>query len=87
MAWRPTRFLVEGMLDNTKPNKVTGCMKFVGLKEKVTFDLEGDFHRDIRGVKIRFTGDATGDTKQARQYMKGFARHQRGEVGDMTAGM
>jgi len=39
MAWRPTRFLIEGMLDNTQPKKVTGWMKFAGLNEKVTFDL------------------------------------------------
>ena len=39
MAFRPTRFLIEGELDNTHPGKVTGWMKFAGLKEKVTFDL------------------------------------------------
>jgi len=87
MAWRPTRFLIEGMFDNTSPKKVTGWMKFVGVKRKVTFDLEGDFHRDIRGAKIRFTGDAEGDIKEAREYMKGFAQHQTGTAGDMTAGL
>lgn len=39
MAWRPNQYLVEGELDNTQPNKVTGWMQFAGLKEKVTFDL------------------------------------------------
>jgi len=58
MAWRPTTCLQEGELDNSCPNKVTGWMKFAGLKEKVTFELEGNFHRDIRGAKIYFTGDA-----------------------------
>jgi hypothetical protein len=58
MAWRPTQYLIEGELDNTAPGKVTGWMTFAGIKEKVTFDLEGNFHRDIRGAKIHFTGDA-----------------------------
>jgi hypothetical protein len=87
MAWRPTEYLIEGTLDNTCPNKVTGWMKFVGMKEKVTFDLEGNFHRDIRGAKIHLIGDAEGDTEGAREYMEGFAPHQTGKVGDMTAGL
>lgn len=92
MAWRPTRFLVEGMLDNTCPKKVRGWMRFVGVKGKVTFDLEGDFHKDIRGAKIRFTDNMEGNTEkvnaeEAREYMKPFARHQTGAVGDITAGL
>jgi len=39
MAWRPTRFLQEGILDNRNPGKVTGWMKFAGMKDKVTFNL------------------------------------------------
>lgn len=58
MAWRPTQFVQEGELDNTCPDKVTGWIKFADMKDKVTFDLEGNFHRDIRGAKIHFTGDA-----------------------------
>ena len=89
MAWRPNRCLVEGELDNTQPNKVTGWMRFSGLSEKVTFDLEGNFHRDIRGAKIHFHGDAyEGDfPEDADSYMEGFARHQTGNVGDITAGL
>jgi len=88
MAWRPTQHLVRGELDNTHLGKVTGWMEFAGVKDKVTVDLEGDFHRDIRGAKIRFTGDAaeTGPSADAEKYMKGFASHQTGKVGDMTAG-
>lgn len=89
MAWRPTTFLIEGMLDNTTPGKVTGWMKFAGMKEKVTFDLEGNFHRDIRGAKIHFTGDAleTDPLTDAAGYMESFASHQTGKVGDITAGL
>ena len=89
MAFRPTRFLIEGTLDNSVPNKVTGWMKFVGLKEKVTFDLEGNFHRDIRGAKIHFTGDAHEDQADANSegYFESIALHQTGKVGDITAGL
>jgi hypothetical protein len=89
MAWRPTEYLIEGELDNTHPNKVTGWMRFAGVNEKVTFDLEGNFHRDIRGAKIHFTGDAYEDQAEVDpgDYFDGFARHQTGEAGDITAGL
>jgi len=88
MAWRPSEYLIEGELDNRTPGKVTGWMKFAGLKEKVVFDLGGNFHRDIRGAKVRLRGDAYEDQKNidGGKYMEGFALHQTGNVGDMTAG-
>jgi len=81
--------LIEGELDNTHLGKVTGWMRFAGMKDRVTFNLQGDFHRDIRGAKIRFTGDAaeTDPPADANEYMKGFALHHTGKVGDMTAGL
>jgi hypothetical protein len=89
MTWRPTKYLREGELDNTRPNKVTGWMKFAGKKDKVTFNLEGNFHRDIRGAKIRFTGDAYEDGADidSGSYLEGFAPRQTGRVGDITAGL
>ena len=66
MAWRPTRYLIEGELDNTVPGKVTGWMEFAGMDGKVTFDLTGDFHRDIRGAKIHFVGQG----QKARPYSR-----------------
>jgi hypothetical protein len=87
MAWRPSRFLLEGELDNTTLGKVVGWMKFAGMTCKVTFDLAGNFHRDIRGAKIRFKGDGKKDDPEAPSYTKGFACHQSGKVGDMTAGL
>ena len=86
MAWRPTRYLLEGELDNTQPGKVTGWMRFAGLKRKVTFALEGDFHRDIRGAKIRLRGDGAPDDPEAQSYVESFALTQSGKVGDITAG-
>ncbi|MFC1675928.1 DUF2958 domain-containing protein [Planctomycetota bacterium] len=87
MAWRPNDYFVEGALDNTEPGKVTGWMKFIGKEERIIFDLEGNFHRDIRGVKIKLTGDGLSeDHENAKSYMKGFSTLQKGKAGDMTAG-
>lgn len=87
MAWRPHAYLLEGELDNTVPNKVTGWLRFAGMKEKVTLDLVGDFHRDIRGAKVNLRGEGRADDPEAERYMEGFAVEQTGEVGDMTAGL
>ena len=87
MAWRPTQYLLEGELDNTTPGKVTGWMRFAGMNDKVTFDLKGDFHRDIRGAKIHFVGDGRPGQPDAAGYLKGFAQRQTGKVGDITAGL
>jgi len=86
MAWRPTEYLVQGELDNTTLGKVRGWMEFAG-KGRVTFDLKGNFHRDIRGAKIRFKGGASEDDPGVEGYMEGFSSHQTGEVGDITAGL
>ena len=86
MAFRPSYYLINGELDNTRLGRVTGWMKFVGKKEKVTFDLKGDFHRDIRGTKIQFWRDAKGDEEDAKEYMEGLSSQQTGKTGDMTAG-
>ena len=75
---------MQGELDNTVPGKVTGWMQFTGLTEKVTFDLKGDFHRDIRRTKIQFKGPGR---ECQSTYMQGMAIHQTGKVGDMTAGL
>jgi len=89
MAWRVTAYLIEGELDNTHPGQVTGWMQFAGVKERMTFDLTGDFHRDIRGAKIHFTGDAseTDPPAEAHSVMADIALQQIGKVGDITAGL
>ena len=87
MAWRPNEQFIEAVLDNTVPGKVTGWMRFAGMDGKVIFDLEGNFHRDIRGAKVRLRGDGeSANTEEAVKYMEGFAKLQKGNVGDMTAG-
>jgi hypothetical protein len=85
MAWRPNGNLIAGELDNTERGRVTGWMEFVGLKERVTFDLRGDFHRDIRGTRIRLRNTAPqGDSGSS---LDGFSTSQTGVVGDITAGL
>lgn len=85
MAWRPTEQLIAGELDNTVPGKVTGWLIFSGLEERVTLDLEGDFHRDIRRTKIRIRGE--GQRDGATERMDGFAVEQKGQAGDITTGL
>jgi len=75
-------------LDNTAPGKVTGWMTFAGMNDKVIFDLEGNFHRDIRGAKVRLRGDGeSANAEEAAKYMEGFSQLQKGNAGDMTAGL
>src|SRR5690242_612635 len=93
MAWRPYENLIDGELSNRVPGKVTGWMRFFrrGAKPlKVTFDLEGDFHDDIRGADIILSNPRPSEhssLERAGTYMKGFAPTQRGTVGDITAGL
>ena len=89
MALRLSAYLIEGELDNTHLGTVSGWMQFAGMKEKVTFDLKGDFHRDIRGTKIHLRGDASeaDPPADAQSEMEGIAVHQSGNVGDITAGL
>jgi len=94
MAWRPYANLINGELDNRMPGRVTGWMRFFHRGKRplrVTFDLAGDFHEDIRGRAIRLTNSKPSD-ENARlgrngTYMEGFSRVQRGNVGDITAGL
>jgi len=61
MAFRPTRYVIEGELDNTKLGVVTGWIQFAGMKGKVVLELQGNFHRDIQGAKIHFTSQVRED--------------------------
>jgi hypothetical protein len=93
MAWRPYENLIDGELDNRTPGKVVGWMRFYRRGKhplRVTFDLDGDFHEDIRGKEIRLSNAQPSRDKELdgeRTDMEGFARVQRGAVGDITAGL
>lgn len=86
MAWRPAQCLIRGELNNTRPGKVTGWLDFAGMNERVVLELDGDFHRDIRGTRIQLKGPGI-QGAVARAYMNGFEKYQHGLVGDMTAGL
>ncbi len=94
MAWRPYANLIDGELDNRTPGKVRGSIRFFRRgKEpfRVTLDLAGDFHEDIRGKVIRLSNPKPSDenTQLDRKgtYMEGFSAMQSGTAGDITAGL
>ncbi len=93
MAWRPYENLIDGELDNRTAGRVTGWVRFFrrGMDPlKVEFDLEGDFHEDIRGSVLKLTNPRPADKNVSLErdgtYMEGFCPEQRGSVGDITAG-
>src|SRR6266852_5705698 len=94
MAWRPHLNLLDGELSNRVPGKVTGWMRFFRRRRRplrVVFDLEGDFHEDIRGSDVVLKNDDPVERDisfgKDKTYMEGFDRMQRGTVGNMTAGL
>lgn len=94
MAWRPYANLINGVLSNRVPGKVTGWMRFLRRDKKplrVILDLKGDFHEDIRGSDLVLKNDHPAEQNVLHRcegtYMEGFARVQRGTVGDITAGL
>ncbi|MBI4444318.1 MAG: hypothetical protein HY645_00295 [Acidobacteria bacterium] len=58
---------------------------------KVKSDLTGDFHEDVRGKVIQLANPEPSDRSETLHrdgtYMEGFSAVQRGEVGDITAGL
>ncbi len=88
MAWRPHDNLMDGVLDNTQSGRVTGWLRFVGLPGPVRLELEGDFHRDIRGAQLAVRRPVRLiSAEEACARMRGFAAIQAGQVGDITAGL
>jgi hypothetical protein len=92
MAWRPYENLIDGELDNRTPGKVTGWIRFFRNEQpplRVTFDLAGDFHEDIRGTVIRLSNPNPSERHPDRgtTYMEGFSPVQTGTAGDITAGL
>ena len=84
MSWNPTRYLLDGELNNTRAGKVTGWMRFAGMATVVTINLDGDFHPDIRGTRLHLRGSGDEDDPIAACYMAGFEVHQAGKAGDIV---
>ena len=94
MAWRPYENLIDGELDNRRPGRVTGWLRFFRRGKRplwVRLDLAGDFHEDIQGKVIRLVNpepsDRNRDLGRTGTYMEGFSEVQRGSAGDITAGL
>lgn len=80
MAWRVDKQLVRAELDNRTKGRVTGTLWFEGRTEPVTLDLKGNPWRDLAGHRIVVTNPSPKPGK-----LDGFAEHQVGVVGDITA--
>jgi len=94
MAWRPYENFSKGELDNRTPGSVRGWMHFYRRGKKplrVILELTGDFHEDIRGKVIRLSNPNPSEKNEHLEregtYMEGFSPVQRGDVGDITAGL
>jgi hypothetical protein len=94
MAWRPYENLIDGELDNRRPGRVTGWLRFFRRGKRpswVRLDLAGNFHEDIRGKVVRLSNPRPSDRNQdlgrKGTYMEGFSEVQRGNAGDITAGL
>jgi hypothetical protein len=95
MAFRPTSNLLEGILDNTTPGRVTGWIDFYREGKPplhCTLDLDGDFHDDIRGRILHIWNDHPSDAgidgsldRIEPEYMDGMYPQQKGTAGDITA--
>jgi hypothetical protein len=86
MTWRPTKYLVEGELDNSVPGIIVGWLRFAGVDDKVSLELEGDFMSDIRGKRLTLSGRYEGSSRVAWKEMRGFRADQLGRAGWITAG-
>lgn len=89
MAFRPHEYLIVGELDNRKPGKIEGWMRYLGHDGMMLLDLAGDFREDIRGLAMRFRGYASAhtDLQEARSAMACVSLLQTGRAGDITAGL
>ncbi|SRR5579883_359177 len=94
MAWTPNANLIDGEVDNRTPGKVFGWMRFFRRYKsplRVTFDLDGDFIDDIRGKVIRLHNESPSDEninlEKDGTYMEDFVDVQRGDAGEITAGI
>ncbi len=94
MAFRPDSNLIEGMLDNSHPGRVTGWVDFYRVRRTplhCRIDLEGDFHDQIRGRVVQFWNDRPTDCgcdgslgRIEPEYMDGMNPLQLGEAGDIV---
>jgi hypothetical protein len=85
---------MDGELNNQAPGSVRGWIRFHRSGKtplRVALDLAGDFHEDIRGKAIRLSNPHPAERNESLMrkgsYMDGFSPVQRGQAGDITAGV
>jgi hypothetical protein len=89
MAWRVDENLVSGRLDNRVPGKVTGELRFIGMKEPVRVDLDGDFSGTLRGKVLVLNRPEASERNatlgRSGSYMEQFDAVQEGRVESIAA--
>jgi len=83
MALRPQRFLLEGVIDKTRPNRVVGWLKFAGLPDVMTLDIATagkDLDRDEGDGKIALLRNLHPERPEF-DYWDGVSPTQTGRLG------
>ena len=84
MAWRPSDWVLEGELDNTKLGWTIGWIRLQGRDEPLKLKLVGNCHPDLAGWKFRIVRtDPIPDWVGTMDY-SGLNTDQSGSIGDVT---
>jgi hypothetical protein len=82
MAWRPSKYLKECVLNNSKPGEVKGWFECMGVNKRFELHLDGDFDEEIRGSTLRMRHCA-GPGGVVPLFVRGMATYLTGIVGSV----
>lgn len=82
MAWRISKTVVRGEIDNRQHGRITGRIWLVGQNEPIELNLKGNAHRDMAGCLLTFENPESGTAEKEHTELH---PNQEGTVGDMTA--
>jgi len=85
MAFRVSDLVVDGEIDNTQRERVTGWIQFSNRPDRVVLELKGDCHPDLAGWKFRIRRLRLVPDWADPSDAKVLNARQVGEVGDITA--
>lgn len=85
MAWRVSDRVLEGEIDNTIRERVTGWIRIAGMSELLQLDLEGDCHPDLAGWRFRIVRTDPEPVGEEISVIDGLTSNQFGSAGDITA--
>lgn len=80
MAWRIESHVVRGEVDNRTRGRVVGKLWFLGRKDPVEIELQGNASRDLAGRKLEFVNPSPKPGLDVA-----FAARQAGVIGQFTA--